>query len=122
MLRQTQNLLWRAAALISFVIGIIGIAVPVLPTVPFLILSAWAASKGWPAFEQWLLGHRFYGPHIRRWRERGVVPRYAKVWAILTMAGSAILLMVLDVPRWLQVGAPLTMAIVAVWLWRRPEA
>jgi uncharacterized membrane protein YbaN (DUF454 family) len=120
-LRQTRNLLWRAAALAAFVIGVVGIAVPVLPTVPFLILSAWAASKGWPSFEQWLLQHRFYGPHIRRWRERGIVPRTAKLWAILTMSGSAILLLLLDVPAWLQVGAPLTMAIVAVWLWRRPE-
>lgn len=122
MLRQTQNLLWRAAALAAFVIGIVGIAIPVLPTVPFLILSAWAASKGWPAFELWLLQHRLYGPHIRKWREYGIVPRYAKLWAILTMTASAILLQLLDVPRWLQVGAPLTMAVVAVWLWRRPEA
>jgi len=121
-LRQTWNLLWRAAALAAFVIGVVGIAIPVLPTVPFLILSAWAASKGWPSFEQWLLDHHFYGPHIRRWRERGVVPRSAKLWAILTMFGSAVLLQLLDLPTWLQVGAPLTMAIVAVWLWRRPES
>jgi uncharacterized membrane protein YbaN (DUF454 family) len=51
-----------------------------------------------------------------------VVPRSAKLWAILTMFGSAVLLQLLDVPTWLQVGAPLTMAIVAVWLWRRPES
>jgi uncharacterized membrane protein YbaN (DUF454 family) len=120
-LRQTRNILWRAGALTAFVIGIVGIAVPVLPTVPFLILSAWAASKGWPAFEQWLLDHRTYGPHIRSWRERGVVPRSAKVWAILTMSGSAILLQLLDLPAWLRLGAPLVMAVVAVWLWRRPE-
>lgn len=122
MLRQTRNILWRAGALSAFVIGIVGIAVPVLPTVPFLILSAWAASKGWPSFEQWLLEHRTYGPYIRSWRERGVVPRNAKLWAILTMSASAVLLQVLDLPLWLRLGAPLTMAIVAVWLWRRPEA
>ena len=121
MLRQTRNILWRAGALTAFVIGIVGIAIPVLPTVPFLILSAWAASKGWPAFEQWLLEHRAYGPHIRSWRERGVVPRAAKLWAILTMSASAALLQLLDLPVWLRLGAPLVMAVVAVWLWRRPE-
>lgn len=121
MLRQTRNILWRAAALSAFVIGIVGIAVPVLPTVPFLILSAWAASKGWPSFEQWLLEHPSYGPYIRSWRERGVVPRTAKVWAILTMSASAVLLQFLDPPVWLRLGAPLVMGIVAVWLWRRPE-
>jgi uncharacterized protein len=121
-LKQTQTILWRAAALAAFVIGVVGIAIPVLPTVPFLILSAWAASKGWPSFEQWLLDHPFYGPHIRRWREKGVVPRTAKIWAVLTMSASAVLLLLLNVPVWLQIGAPLTMAIVAVWLWRRPES
>lgn len=121
MLRQTRNILWRAGALTAFAIGIVGIAIPVLPTVPFLILSAWAASNGWPSFERWLLEHRFYGPHIRKWRERGIVPRAAKIWAILTMFGSAVLLQLLDVPRWLQLGVPLVMAVVAVWLWHRPE-
>jgi uncharacterized protein len=120
-LRQTRIFLWRIAASAAFVIGVVGIAIPVLPTVPFLILSAWAASKGWPSFERWLLQHRFYGPHIRKWRERGAVPRTAKVWASLMMLGSAILLLVLDVPGWLQLSATLMMATVAVWLWRRPE-
>jgi uncharacterized membrane protein YbaN (DUF454 family) len=121
-LRQTQNILWRVAALAAFAIGIVGIAIPVLPTVPFLILSAWAASKGWPSFETWLLDHRLYGPHIRSWRERGIVPRTAKIWAVLTMTASGVLLQLLDVPTWLQLGAPLMMAVVAVWLWRRPES
>ena len=93
MLRQTRNILWRVGALAAFAIGVV----------------------------RWLLEHRFYGPHIRSWRERGVVPRTAKIWAVLTMFGSAVLLQLLDVPGWLRLGAPLMMAAVAVWLWRRPE-
>lgn len=122
MLRQTRIVLWRAGALIAFVVGIVGIAVPVLPTVPFIIVAAWAASNGWPSFEQWLLSHRIYGPHIRSWRTRGIVPRTAKIWAILTMSASAILLQLFAIPRWLQLGVPLMMALVAVWLWQRPES
>jgi membrane protein implicated in regulation of membrane protease activity len=38
------------------------------------------------------------------------------------MTASAVLLQLLDVPTWLQLGAPLMMAVVAVWLWRRPES
>ena len=122
MLRQTQNLLWRAAALAAFAIGVVGIAIPVLPTVPFLILAAWAASKGWPEFERRLLEHHLYGPHIRSWRQRRAVPRAAKIWATLTMFGSAVLLQLLAVPTWLRLGVPLMMAVVAVWLWLRPES
>ena len=116
-----QIILWRVAALAAFAVGVIGIAIPVLPTVPFLILSAWAASKGWPEFERRLLEHRLYGPHIRGWRERGIVPRSGKVWATVTMFGSAVLLQLLDLPVWLRIGAPLLMAVVALWLWSRPE-
>ena len=121
MLRTTQSILWRVAALAAFAVGIVGVVIPVLPTVPFLILSAWAASKGWPEFERRLLEHHFYGPHIRSWRERRAVPRMAKVWATLTMFGSAVILQLLGLPGWLRIGTPLLMAVVAVWLWSRPE-
>lgn len=122
MLRPTQVLLWRLTAIVALVIGVAGLAVPVLPTVPFLILSAWAAGKGWPALERWLLAHRTYGPHIRAWRARGAIPRNAKALATLMMIGSSALLLVSGVPLWLKIAAPAGMAIVALWLWTRPNA
>lgn len=121
MLRQTQILLWRFVAIVSMTVGIIGIALPVVPTVPFLIFAAFAGGKGWPALERWLLEHRHYGPHIRTWRERGAVPRIAKVCASLMMLTSAVGLQFAPLPLWLRVGVPIVMALVAIWLWRRPE-
>lgn len=121
MLRQTQILLWRSVAIVSLTFGIVGIALPVLPTVPFIILAAFAGSKGWPALERWLLEHRTYGPHIRTWRERGAVPRIAKMSATLMMLTSAIGLQFVALPLAARVGVPIVMALVAIWLWRRPE-
>lgn len=121
MVRQTRIVLWRLVALIALALGIVGIAVPVLPTVPFVILAAWAAGKGWPVLEQRLLAHVTYGPHIRAWRERGAVPRKAKVFATVAMTASAISLQWLAVPAWLRIAVPVLMLTVAIWLWRRPE-
>lgn len=121
MLRYTQLLLWRIAAGLALMIGIIGLAVPVLPTVPFLILAAWAASKGSPAFERRLLEHSTYGPHIRRWRERGAVPRRAKIFAIAAMTVSGAGLQFAPIYLWLRISVPLVMMVVAAWLWTRPE-
>jgi hypothetical protein len=121
MLQPTRILLWRTGAVLALVIGVAGIALPVLPTVPFLILAAWAAGRGWPALERWMLEHPRYGPHIRRWRERGAVPRRAKLLATVMMLGSAIMLQFTDLAIWLRVGVPAVMAAVAVWLWLRPE-
>ncbi|NLG76104.1 MAG: DUF454 domain-containing protein [Xanthomonadaceae bacterium] len=121
MLRLSHIILWRSGALAALLVGLVGIAVPVLPTVPFLIVAAWAGGKGWPTLEQRLLTHDKYGPHIRRWRERRAIPRRPKIAASLMMLASAIALQFASVPLWLRIGAPGAMLIVAIWLWRRPE-
>jgi uncharacterized membrane protein YbaN (DUF454 family) len=122
MLQSTRVLLWRTGAVLALAIGVAGIALPVLPTVPFLIVAAWAAGKGWPRLERWMLQHPRYGPHIRRWRERGAVPRRAKLLATGMMLASAIMLQFTELAMGLRVGVPAVMAVVAAWLWRRPEA
>jgi uncharacterized protein len=121
MLRYTQLLLWRVSALLALAVGLVGLALPVVPTVPFLIVAAWAASKGSPRLERYLLNHPSYGEHIRNWRECGAVPRRAKVFAITAMSISAIALQFMPVPQWLRLSAPIVMATIAVWLWTRPE-
>lgn len=121
MLRQTQLFLWRTIAIVALALGVIGIALPIMPTVPFLLVAAWAGSKAWPSLEQWLLNHRLYGGHIRNWRAHGAVPRYAKVCAILMMTVSAVGLQFTLAPLWLKVAVPSTMFVIAVWLAMRPE-
>lgn len=121
MLRATQVVLWRIGALVALALGAIGLAVPVLPTVPFLIVAAWAASKSSPKLERRLLAHPRYGPHIRAWREHGAVPRRAKWFATLGMLGSATIMQLTPAPVWARIAAPLAMLGIAVWLWRRPE-
>ncbi len=115
------RMLWRALALLSVALGLLGVVLPVLPTVPFLLLAAWAAGKGWPALEAWLLNHAHFGPHIRRWREHGAVPRRAKWMASLMMAASAVLLALTSLPLIVKIAVPAMMTAVAIWLWLRPE-
>ena len=49
------------------------------------------------------------------------MPRRAKWASSLMMALSAAIMMLLAMPLWAKVSAPLLMAGVAVWLWPRPE-
>jgi len=120
--RPLAIVLWRALALASLALGIVGIVLPVLPTVPFVLLAAWAGSRGWPALDAWLLNHPRFGPSVRDWRERGAVPRRAKWLATAMMTVSATVIVLLPLPAWARIGVPLVMAAVAIWLWRRPEA
>jgi uncharacterized membrane protein YbaN (DUF454 family) len=115
------RLLWRVLAVVLVALGLIGAFLPILPTVPFLLAAAWAAGHGWPALERWLLEHPRYGEYIRRWQERGAVPRRAKWTATVMMTFSALVLLATGAPVAVKIGAPLFMAAVAIWLWRRPE-
>ncbi|PPE70681.1 YbaN family protein [Caldimonas thermodepolymerans] len=121
MLRSTVTLLWRLLAVLALVAGAIGVFVPVLPTVPFILVAAWAGSRGWPALERWLLDHARFGPAIRDWRHRGAVPRRAKWYATLAMTGSGLMIWWFPLPLWVQAGVCVVMACVACWLWWRPE-
>lgn len=114
-------LFWRCLALASVALGLVGIVVPGLPTVPFLLLAAWAAERGWPQLEAWLLAHTHFGPPIARWRERGAIPRKAKWLASAMMLVSTLVLWHSAVPLWLRLVIPGVMACVAAWMWRRPD-
>lgn len=115
--------LWRALALLMLGLGVLGVVLPVLPTTPFLLVSAWAASRGWPAFERWLLAHPRLGPPVRRWREHGAVPRRAKwVASIMMVLSAGVLQLFVGIALWVRLAVPAMMACVALWLWLRPDA
>ena len=117
---------WWLLAYASLGTGIVGIFVPVLPTTVFILIAAYAASRGSDRLHRDLLQHPRFGPAIRDWQMHGAVSRRAKWAATLTMMASAsILLMVMfsvDSHRGWMVALPIAcMAVVGLWLWLRPE-
>jgi uncharacterized membrane protein YbaN (DUF454 family) len=76
-------------AWISFVLGLIGIVVPVLPTTPFMILAAFLFSKSSERWHQWMLQLPFAGKAILQWRQHRVINIKAKVLATVVMGISA---------------------------------
>jgi len=113
--------LLKLLAVTSLVLGIIGAFVPVLPTVPFILLAAWAAARSSPRLSHWLETHPRMGPHIRDWRNGGVVSRKAKWMATSMMSLAAAIMSVVARPWWLPAIAIAIMASVGAWLWQRPE-
>lgn len=119
--RRAAHWLLLPVAGLSLALAVVGIFVPVLPTVPFILLAAWAAGRSSPRLERALLGHPHFGPVIRDWQHSGVVRRPAKQAATLAMSLSATSLLVLVRNPWLAAAALACMAAVLAWLWRRPE-
>ena len=70
------------SCLLSLALGVAGIFLPVLPTTPFLLLSAALFFRSSPRAYQWLLNHKLLGPYIRDFRESRAIPLRAKVLAL----------------------------------------
>ena len=114
-------LCWRSLAMLFVLLGMIGVVVPGMPTVVFLLLAAWAGSHGWPQLERWLLQHPRHGGHIRQWREHGAIPRRAKCAASTMMLISIALISLSSAPDYVKIGVPLLLCGVLLGMWRRPE-
>ncbi|MVZ98632.1 DUF454 domain-containing protein [Sphingorhabdus sp. IMCC26285] len=108
--------LYLAAGFTSVALGTLGTVLPLLPTVPFMILAAFCFARSSPALEARLMDHPRFGHHLVAWREKGVVSRRAK-WSAAT--AFAISLATLPLP-WSLI--PLGVAVISLtWIWRRPE-
>lgn len=112
---------WWLLAYASLALGCMGIFLPGLPTVPFVLLSAFAAARGSRRLHAWLLAHPRFGPMIRDWQAHGAVSRRAKRLALAMMSLSALVMWLVMPDRWMALPGIAMMAAVAAWLWRRPE-
>ena len=114
-------LAWRLIAITSLLLAMIGVLLPVMPTVPFLLLAAWAANRGWPELHDWLLDHPIYGPPLHDWHHYRAVSRRAKIAATVAMLGSILITSFAPVPLWLKYTIASILMMTGIWLWLRPE-
>lgn len=111
---------WLGGGLLAVALGIVGIALPLLPTVPFFLLAAFCFARSNPAWEQRLLDHPRYGPPLRQWRTRRAISRRAKLAALTAMAATIALSAVLVGWPWVLVPV-LACAASGAWIWTRAE-
>ena len=62
--------------------GIIGIFLPILPTTPFLLLSAACYARSSERFYNWLLNNKLFGNYIKNYREGKGVPLRFKIFTL----------------------------------------
>jgi uncharacterized membrane protein YbaN (DUF454 family) len=107
---------------ISFVLGIIGILLPVLPTTPFLLLSAACFLRSSPRFYIWLTEHRWWGKYIRYYLNGEGIPRRIKILIIvmlwITILTSALLIVKI---HWLSVMMISVATVISIYIFRQPE-
>ena len=97
MAKSKYNLLFIYLGWFFVILGVIGIALPILPTTPFLILALAIFAKCSPRFQQMLLNNRIVGPDLRDWQDHRRISRKSKYKAyILILITFTISIIMLD--------------------------
>ena len=78
----SMKVLYILLGSLSLGLGIVGIFLPLLPTTPFLLLTAALYFRSSPRLYHWLLHQKHLGPYIRHFREHKALPLHAKVISV----------------------------------------
>jgi len=106
---------------ISIACGIVGLFLPLVPTVPFLLLSVYCFSKSSVRFHDWLVEHRHLGPMLRDYLTHGGIPLRVKIMAIgMIWISFPVSVMLFIEPLWLKVLLLSIAGVVTLYLIAMP--
>lgn len=112
--------LYAAGGIIAVGLATLGAFLPIMPTVPFLLVAVFCFARSNPAWERKILDHPYWGPQVMDWRERRAIARPAKLAAITAMSAGVVF-------TWATLGHPwylVSLAILVVvggWIATRNE-
>jgi len=76
------KIVYAVLGCLSLVLGVLGIFLPLLPTTPFLLLSAVLFAKSSDKLYSWLINHEVFGKIIRTYKQGNSIPLKVKIGAI----------------------------------------
>ncbi|WP_440904081.1 YbaN family protein [Catenovulum sp. SX2] len=122
MLKTVVRISLMIAGWVSLALAVAGVVLPVLPTTPFVLLSAGCFAKSSPRFHQWLLRQKYFGQMIRDYQAYRGIQKQTKIRAIsliwLSMTASALVIGKV----WLAAMLFSIAICVSLYLWRMPNA
>lgn len=86
MKQKLKRTIFLALGSLFFILGLIGVVLPILPTTPFMILSAACFAESSPRFHQYLLNNPWFGKDLQRWERNKTMKRSTKkraTWVII---------------------------------------
>jgi uncharacterized membrane protein YbaN (DUF454 family) len=117
-----MRVVWAFCGVLCVCFGALGVFLPLLPTVPFMLLAAFCFARSSPQLHDWLLSHPVFGTPIMDWQERGAISRRGKIAATLSIAAVFVLSLALGV-RMAILGVQAAVLIgVLTFIWTRPAS
>ncbi len=116
-----MRVLWLAIGWTAVGGAFAGVWLPLVPTVPLLLVALWAFARGSPRARQWLFEHPRFGPLLHDWHVHGAIPRRAKVASVVAMTASfGIVWATTGLPVWALALIALLFVAISVFVVSRP--
>ncbi len=87
-----------------------------------MLLAAFCFARGSERFHDWLINHPTFGPAIRDWRENGAISRRGKRAAVIAIAASFAISVLIGVATTVLIIQAVVLSCVAVFVLTRPTA
>ncbi len=113
--------LWAGLGLVCVALAMVGVVLPLLPTVPFLLLAAFFFARSSSRLHNWLLTHQTFGPLIVDWQSSGVIRPGAKKAATLSVTAVFGLSVLLSMPSHVLIIQAVVLSGVMLFIWTRPS-
>lgn len=110
------------SGIISLILGIVGILLPLLPTTPFLLLSAFCFARSSEKLHAWLLCHPSFGPAIIDWRENGSISKRNKIFAMVVILLTILMSVIFEVSSAILLIQTAVLSIVSLFILTRPQS
>ena len=120
MLNRAARLTWLVVGFLALALGALGLAVPLLPTTPFILVAAVAFARSSNRLHDWLVNHDVFGSLIDNWRRHGAISRRAKVVSIASMIVLLAISLAMAMPALVVVLQLVVLGAVALFILSRP--
>jgi len=115
-----MRIVWLIFGISSFLLGLIGAFLPLLPTVPFMILAAFCFSKSSERLHNWLISHKIFGPFIEDWNRNGAINKRAKLISTISIVVVFCISLLFGIKTLILVIQAIILSMVLIFIWSRP--
>ncbi|WP_208442383.1 YbaN family protein [Bartonella raoultii] len=113
---------YYVAGWVMIALAVIGIVLPIMPTVPFLLIASWCFARSSPRFHRWLHNHRIFGPPIKQWEEKKAISTLVKVLAVVSITGGFLSFLVVVHPvLWFALLVAALLLLIVLYIVTRPS-
>lgn len=107
--------------LVSLLLGIAGVFLPLLPTVPFVLLSAFCFARSSERLHRWLLAHPWFSDALNNWEQKKAIRKGLKRKAMLLSSLSFMVSIAVVPLLWVKIMLGCMLLVLLLYLRSIPE-